>query len=59
VIIEHPDITAYFARVFADDWDAAAADGTVAEGPDRLKVVAAACILAALMGLYIYRRRRT
>jgi len=59
VIIEHPDITAYFARVFADDWDAAAADGTVAEGPDRLKMVAAACILAALMGLYIYRRRRT
>ena len=59
VIVEHPDIAAYFTRVFADDWDAAAADGTVAGGPDRLKLVAAACILAGLMGLYIYRRGRT
>ncbi len=59
VIIEHPDIAAYFTRVFADDWDGAAADGIVAGGPDRLKVVAAACVLAGLMGLYIYRRGRT
>ena len=59
VIIEHPGVAAYYARVFADDWDAAAAGGTVIPGPDRLKMVAAACILAGLMGLYVYRRGRT
>ncbi|WP_292392536.1 phospholipase D-like domain-containing protein [Methanoculleus sp. UBA303] len=60
VIIEHPDIAAYYTRVFEDDWDASGAGGTgSATGPDRLKIVAAACILAGLLGLYAYRRGRT
>ncbi|WP_292522065.1 phospholipase D-like domain-containing protein [Methanoculleus sp.] len=60
VIVEHPEIAAYYARVFSDDWDAAEErEGEGAPGPDRLKAVAAACILAGLLGLYIYRRRRT
>ena len=58
VIIEHPDIAAYYAQVFLDDWEASrASEG--ASGPDRLKMVAATCVLAGLMGLYIYRRGRT
>ena len=57
VIIEHPDIAAYYAQVFLDDWEASCANEG-AGGPDRLKMVAVACILAGLMGLYIYRRGR-
>ncbi len=60
VIIEHPDIAAYYTRVFLDDWDASGENGAEsAPGPDRLKIVAAACILTGLTGLYLYRRRRT
>jgi len=59
VIIEHPDIAAYYTRVFEDDWDASGEDGASGTtGPDQLKIVAAACILTALTGLYLYRRRR-
>ncbi len=60
VIIEHPDIAAYYTRVFEDDWNASKENGAGgAPGPDRLKIVAAACIVAGLTGLYLYRRRRT
>lgn len=60
VIIEHPAIAAYYTRVFLDDWDASGGDGTGdAHGPDRLKIAAAACILAGLLALHLYRRRRT
>jgi cardiolipin synthase len=60
VIIEHPDIAAYYMRVFEDDWNASEEGGAGGTpGPDRLKLVAAACILAGLTGLYLYRRRRT
>ena len=60
VIIEHPGVAAYYARVFDDDWNAAGVgDPGGASGPDRLKIVAAVCILAGLTGLYLYRRRRT
>ncbi len=59
MIVEHPDVAAYYAAVFEDDWDAS--DGSGANGarePDRIKIAAAACILIALTGLYLYRRRR-
>ncbi|MDD4567450.1 MAG: phospholipase D-like domain-containing protein [Methanoculleus chikugoensis] len=59
VIVEHTDIAAYYTAVFEDDWDAS--DGSGANGvrePDRIKIAAAACILVALTGLYLYRRRR-
>ncbi|MDK2988690.1 MAG: hypothetical protein PWR16_219, partial [Methanoculleus sp.] len=60
VIIEHPDIAAYYTGVFEDDWNVSNEEGAGgAPGPDRLKIVAAACILAGLTGLYLYRRRRT
>jgi len=60
VIIEHPDIAAYYTRVFLDDWNASKEKGASgAPGPDRLKIVAATCILAGLTGLYLYRRKRT
>lgn len=60
VIIEHPGIAAYYIAVFDDDWDASdRSKGNGVLGPDRLKIAAAACILAALTGLYLYRRRRT
>ncbi len=60
VIIEHPDIAAYYMRVFLDDWDAADAGATEdAFSPDRLKIVAAVCVLAGLVVLYIYRRGRS
>jgi len=60
VIVEHPEIAAYYARVFQDDWDAAKEGGAGGTpGPDRLKIVAAACILAGLAALYLYRRGRT
>ncbi|MDV4341766.1 phospholipase [Methanoculleus sp. YWC-01] len=59
VIIEQPDIAAYYREAFEDDWNAAQEEGAGdAPGPDLLKIVAAACILAGLTGLYIYRRRR-
>lgn len=59
VIIEHPDIAAYYTRVFLDDWDASEEGGAGdAYGPDRLKIAAAACILAGLAALYLYRRGR-
>ncbi|MDN7013679.1 phospholipase [Methanoculleus sp. FWC-SCC3] len=60
VIIEHPDIAAYYAAVFEDDWNASnKSEASGAPGTDRLKIAAAACILAALTGLYLYRRKRT
>lgn len=60
VIIEHPGVAAYYTRVFDDDWDASAAGGTGgAPAPDRVKIVAAACILTGLAALYLYRRGRT
>ena len=60
VIIEHSDIAAYYIAVFDDDWNASdESKGSGVPGPDRLKIAAAACILAALMGIYLYRRRRT
>ena len=60
VIIEHPGIAAYYTRVFQDDWDASGEGGAGGvPGPDRLKIVAAAGILAGLTVLYLYRRRRT
>ena len=60
VIIEHPDIAAYYTRVFLDDWEASCAGGAGdVYGVDRLKIVAAACILAGLAALYLYRRGRT
>ncbi|MDV2481131.1 phospholipase [Methanoculleus sp. Wushi-C6] len=60
VIIEHPGIAAYYAEVFEDDWDAAGEAGTGRVGGlDRLKLMAAACILIGLAVLYLYRRRRT
>lgn len=59
VIIEQPDIAAYYREAFEDDWNAAQEKGAGdAPGPDLLKIVAAACILAGLTGLYLYRRRR-
>jgi cardiolipin synthase len=59
VIIEHPDIAAYYAGVFEDDWDASGEGGAGdAYGQDRLKIAAAACILAGLAALYFYRRGR-
>ncbi|WP_067077441.1 phospholipase D-like domain-containing protein [Methanoculleus horonobensis] len=60
VIVEHPEIGAYYAAVFEDDWDASdRSNANGAPGPDRIKTAAAACILIALTGLYLYRRRRT
>lgn len=60
VIIEHPEIAAYYTRVFQDDWDATEEGaGGETDRVDRLKMVAAACILAGLMVLYLYRRGRT
>jgi len=60
VIIEHPEIAAYYTGIFEDDWDASKEKETGGTpGPDRLKLVAAACILAGLTGLYLYRRKRT
>ena len=60
MIIEHPEIAAYYTRVFLDDWDATEEGGTRdIYGVDRLKMVAAACILAGLMALYLYRRGRS
>jgi phosphatidylserine/phosphatidylglycerophosphate/cardiolipin synthase-like enzyme len=60
VIIEHPEVAAYYTRVFDDDWNAARSGGTNSTpAPDRLKIVAAACILSGLAALYLYRRGRT
>ncbi|ABN58369.1 MULTISPECIES: phospholipase D-like domain-containing protein [Methanoculleus] len=60
VIVEHPDIAVYYLAVFEDDWDASdRSKASSAPETDRLKIAAAACILAALAGLYLYRRRRT
>ncbi|WP_369792247.1 phospholipase D-like domain-containing protein [Methanoculleus sp. MH98A] len=60
VIVEHPEIAAYYLAVFNDDWDASnRSKASGAPGTDRLKIAAAACILAALTGLYLYRRKRT
>jgi len=60
VIIEHPAIAAYYTAVFLDDWNASKGSGAgAAPGPDRLKIILAACILVWLIGLYLYRRRRT
>jgi phosphatidylserine/phosphatidylglycerophosphate/cardiolipin synthase-like enzyme len=57
VIIEHPGVAAYYTRVFDDDWNAALPGA--APGPDVLKIAVAACIVAWLAALYLYRRRRT
>ena len=56
VIVEHPEIAAYYTQIFLDDWNASKADD--APGPDRRKIVAAACILIGLLALYLYRRER-
>lgn len=59
VIIEHQKIAGYYLAVFEDDWNASdKREAGGAAGPDRLKIAAAACILTALTGLYLYRRRR-
>ncbi|KLK88630.1 phospholipase [Methanoculleus sediminis] len=60
VIVEHPKIAAYYAAVFEDDWDASdRSKASSVPRSDLLKIAAAACILAALAGLYLHRRRRT
>ena len=59
VIVEHPDIARYYIAVFEDDWNASDGSGASGAEPDRLKIAAAAGILVALTGLYLYRRRRT
>lgn len=59
VIVEHPDIAGYYVAVFEDDWEASDGSGGSGPEPDRLKIAAAAGILVALTGLYLYRRRRT
>ena len=56
MIVEHPEIAAYYTQIFLDDWNASKADD--APGPDRRKIVAAACILIGLLALYLYRRER-
>ncbi len=61
VIIEHPDVAAYYAAVFMDDWEAAPAEGARAQGAeetDYVKIAAAVCIMAALAVLYRIRHRR-
>lgn len=58
VIVEHPGIAGYYVAVFDDDWEASDGSGASGAEPDRLKMAAAAGILVALAGLYLYRRRR-
>lgn len=60
VIIEHPDIAAYYTRVFMNDWDDAEKSGNDdVYGVDRLKMTVAACILIGLFMLHLYRRGRS
>lgn len=60
VIIEHPDIAAYYDQIFMDDWDAAGESGAIStnSGMDWIKMAAALCILAGLAVFYLYRRGR-
>ncbi len=58
VIVDHPDVAAYFGAVFEDDWTASERHGAGPGGMDRERMAAVAVVLAALLALYIYRRRR-
>ncbi|MDG6256586.1 MAG: phospholipase D-like domain-containing protein [Methanomicrobiaceae archaeon] len=60
VILEHPDIGAYYTAVFEDDWHAGASSapfGTGGIGPVEIRMAIAAGVLFALVLLYARRRR--
>jgi cardiolipin synthase len=56
VIIEHPDVGAYYQAVFEDDWNASME--VIAMGIDPLKTAVAGLVIIFLSGLYIVRIRR-
>ncbi|MDD5419445.1 MAG: phospholipase D-like domain-containing protein, partial [Methanomicrobiaceae archaeon] len=56
VIIEHPEIGAYFMAAFLDDWDASRA-GAGADDRDYRKIAVGGVVLAALMVVYLRRHR--
>ncbi len=58
VIIDHPGVAAYFGAVFEDDWTASERHAAGAVGRDWGRIAAAMAVLAALLALYVHRRRR-
>jgi cardiolipin synthase len=55
VILDHPDIGAYYAAVFEDDWQAGASAAPI--DPDWARMAMAAGVVLVLLLLYARRRR--
>jgi len=56
VIIRHPGAARYFLNVFEDDWQPRAS--RINQDPDLLKYAALVLVIAALVGMYLLKRRR-
>jgi cardiolipin synthase len=57
VILEQPDIGAYYTAVFEDDWCAGAPVDPAGIDPGGIRIVLAAVVLLAILLLYARRRR--
>lgn len=57
VIISHPDVAAYYSRVFEDDWHASGA-GIGAVGIDKVKIALGFSVIILLCLYLVYRRNR-
>ncbi|MDI6899283.1 MAG: phospholipase D-like domain-containing protein [Methanolinea sp.] len=57
LIVEHPGVGAYFSSVFESDWNRAGQEGMADQGPDVIKLVAAVLVVAAIIILFLYRKR--
>jgi len=55
VLLRHPDVGAYFTKVFDYDWNAGR--GTMAPKPDWVKITVACGVIVLLSLLYLVRRR--
>jgi len=57
VIIDHPAVAGYYARVFEDDWRTSGPGASAGE-VDLPKIAVAAAVILLLVMYLIYRRKR-
>ncbi|MDH7509752.1 MAG: phospholipase D-like domain-containing protein [Methanolinea sp.] len=57
LIVDHPGVGAYFTSVFESDWNRAGQERIPGHGPDTLKLVTAALVVAVLIVLFRFRKR--
>lgn len=57
LIVDHFVVGAYFSSVFESDWNSAGQEEMSGHGPDMMKLVTAALVVAIIIVLFLYRKR--